>query len=105
MIKNPLLSVVCERDAPRPVLKQNVQTSTTSEIAMLVTILIFAVGLSIQQVAANENIVVHTQYGDVLGYQTDMARVFYGIPFAQPPVGTLRYITYASVFHVEVPFY
>ncbi|CAF3634575.1 unnamed protein product [Rotaria sp. Silwood1] len=36
-------------------------------------------------------VIVHTQYGDVLGYQTDSARVFYGIPFARPPIGTLRW--------------
>lgn len=41
-------------------------------------------------VHADESIIVHTTYGDILGYQTDMARVFYGIPFAQPPVGDLR---------------
>jgi hypothetical protein len=40
---------------------------------------------------AIENIIVHTNYGDVLGYQTDIARVFYGIPFAKPPVDELRY--------------
>ena len=40
--------------------------------------------------AANQPVTVNTEYGDVLGYQTDVARVFYGIPFAQPPVDTLR---------------
>ncbi|CAF1420460.1 unnamed protein product [Adineta ricciae] len=30
-------------------------------------------------------------YGDILGYQTNLSRVFYGIPFAQPPVGPLRW--------------
>ena len=39
---------------------------------------------------ANQPTIVHTKYGDILGYQTDMARVFYGIPFAQPPVSNLR---------------
>ena len=43
-----------------------------------------------QHVDANRTMVVSTQYGDVLGYETALARVFYGIPFAQPPVGTLR---------------
>lgn len=43
-----------------------------------------------QHARANHSVVVHTQYGDVLGYQTDLARVFYSIPFAQPPIGTLR---------------
>ena len=43
-----------------------------------------------QHVRANQSVVVHTQYGNILGYQTDLARVFYGIPFAQPPTDTLR---------------
>ena len=44
----------------------------------------------IQNICGNTPAIVHTQYGDVLGYQTDLARVFYGIPFAEPPVGSLR---------------
>ena len=43
-------------------------------------------------VSADEPTTVRTRYGDVLGYATDMARVFYGIPFARPPVGRLRYV-------------
>ena len=39
---------------------------------------------------ANQPTIVHTDYGDILGYETDLARVFYGIPFAQPPVDKLR---------------
>lgn len=35
-------------------------------------------------------VTVTTQNGDVTGYQTDVARIFYGIPFAQPPVNELR---------------
>ncbi|CAF4442193.1 unnamed protein product, partial [Rotaria magnacalcarata] len=34
---------------------------------------------------------VPTKYGDVLGYATDLGRIFYGIPFAQPPLGSLRW--------------
>lgn len=41
-------------------------------------------------VSANRTITVPTDYGDVLGTETDKARIFYGIPFAQPPVGELR---------------
>jgi Carboxylesterase family len=37
------------------------------------------------------SVIVHTKYGDVEGYETDLTRVFYGIPYAQPPVDTLRY--------------
>lgn len=39
---------------------------------------------------ANEPTIVHTNNGDILGYQTDLARVFYDIPFAQPSVQELR---------------
>jgi hypothetical protein len=45
---------------------------------------------SIQRGDTNEPTIVHTNYGDILGYQTDLARVFYGIPFAQPPINKLR---------------
>mgnify|MGYP002377730234 CR=1 FL=1 len=40
---------------------------------------------------ANEPSIVHTNYGDILGYQTDLARVYRGVPFAQPPINELRY--------------
>jgi hypothetical protein len=43
-----------------------------------------------RNIRANQPVTVNTKYGDVLGYQTDVARVFYAIPFAQPPVNTLR---------------
>jgi acetylcholinesterase/neuroligin len=45
-----------------------------------------------QDICANQSVTVSTKDGDVLGYQTDIARVFYGIPFAKPPVNDLRYI-------------
>jgi len=44
----------------------------------------------VQNGYANEPTIVHTRYGDVLGYQSDLARAFYGIPFAQPPIDKLR---------------
>ena len=53
--------------------------------------LFFLLSLLIPNICANEPVVVHTENGDILGYQTNMSRVFYGIPFAQPPVGPLRY--------------
>ncbi|CAF0724876.1 unnamed protein product [Rotaria sp. Silwood1] len=49
---------------------------------------------SSQDISANRSVIVHTKYGDVLGYETDFGRIFYGIPFAQPPIGPLR--TYAE---------
>ena len=44
---------------------------------------------------STDSIIVKTKYGDVLGYGTAMAQIFYGIPFAQPPVDTLRYRLFA----------
>ncbi|CAF1416020.1 unnamed protein product [Rotaria sordida] len=44
-----------------------------------------------QIISGNEPAIIHTNLGDIQGYETDMARVFYGIPFAQPPVDTLRW--------------
>jgi len=46
----------------------------------------------LENVYANRTIIVSTKYGDVLGVETNMARIFYGIPFAQPPVDDLRYV-------------
>ena len=52
--------------------------------------LILILSFFTQTIDTNESVLVHTQYGDVLGYETDLARIFYGIPFAQPPIGNLR---------------
>jgi hypothetical protein len=57
---------------------------------MIFVNLIFILAFSTQDICAREPVLVHKQYGDVLGYRTDLARVFYGIPFAQPPIGPLR---------------
>ncbi|UJR07891.1 hypothetical protein I4U23_012173 [Adineta vaga] len=40
-------------------------------------------------VSAGKSVIVHTDYGDIQGYKTDLARIFYGISYAQPPVDTL----------------
>ncbi|CAF3202849.1 unnamed protein product [Rotaria socialis] len=45
----------------------------------------------LQNVQGNRTITVPTDYGDILGYETDMARIFYGIPYAQPPLDDLRW--------------
>ena len=55
-------------------------------------------------VHADENIIVHTNYGDILGYQTTMARVFYGIPYAQPPINELRFVIIETIFYLHVIF-
>ena len=56
----------------------------------IVKVIVFAVAYTFLSIHADENIMVHTKYGDVLGSQTDIARIFYGIPFAQPPIHELR---------------
>lgn len=38
---------------------------------------------------ATEPTIVHINYGDVLGYQTELARAFHDIPFAQLPVNRI----------------
>ena len=54
----------------------------------------FAVSLSLWTISdADKSIIVHTNYGDILGFETNIARVFYGIPYAQPPVADLRFET------------
>ena len=66
--------------------------------------LFFILSLLVSNIYANEPVVVHTQYGDILGYETNMSRIFYGIPFAQPPVGPLRY-SYMNLFSIYVCIY
>jgi hypothetical protein len=59
---------------------------------MIGVVLLFTWACFAQHIGADQPVTVTTKYGDVLGYQTNLARVFYGIPFAQPPVNDLRYI-------------
>jgi len=63
---------------------------------MLGAIFLFILVCFVKNISANQAVTVTTKYGDVLGYQTESARVFYGIPFAQPPVNDLRYIRSTS---------
>ncbi|CAF1126239.1 unnamed protein product [Rotaria sordida] len=59
---------------------------------MIIWTLIFLLLVSLSQhISANRSVIVQTKYGDVLGYETDLGRIFYGIPFAQPPIGSLRW--------------
>ncbi len=53
---------------------------------------IAALSFLLENVNANRTIIVSTNYGDVLGTETNLARIFYGIPFAQPPLNDLRYV-------------
>ena len=57
----------------------------------MIALAFIAFGCLLNNVDANRTITVSTNYGDVLGYETNMARIFYAIPFAQPPLGDLRY--------------
>ena len=52
---------------------------------------------------ANQPVTVSTKYGDILGYETSIARVFYGIPFAEPPINDLRYVDASSKNHFDYP--
>ena len=60
------------------------------ELTMLLLFSFLAIASLSPPVHANHTITVSTAYGDVLGYQTDTARIFYGIPFAEPPLNDLR---------------
>jgi Carboxylesterase family len=40
---------------------------------------------------AKASVVISSNDGDILGYQTNVARAFYGVPYTKPPVGDLRY--------------
>ncbi len=58
----------------------------------IIALIFVALSCLLENIDANRTIIVPTSYGDVLGVETDMARIFYGIPFAQPPLGDLRYL-------------
>jgi hypothetical protein len=57
---------------------------------MIGVVLLLVLTCVAQNISGNQTVTVTTQDGDVLGYQTESARVFYGIPFAQPPINDLR---------------
>jgi hypothetical protein len=56
----------------------------------------------LKNIDANQTIIVPTNYGDILGYETDKARIFYGIPFAEPPIGDLRYVIDENVYLISI---
>ncbi|CAF1080494.1 unnamed protein product [Rotaria sordida] len=58
---------------------------------MIGVFLFFILACFTQNIHANRTVTVSTKYGDVVGYETDVARIFYGIPFAQSPVNNLRW--------------
>ena len=53
--------------------------------------LILAAGLAMNAGAATDHPVVRTEQGEVAGIARDGMQVFYGLPFAAPPVGELRW--------------
>jgi hypothetical protein len=57
---------------------------------VFISLIVVILACTLQNGYANEPTIVHTKNGDIIGYQTDLARVFYGIPFAQPSVNNLR---------------
>jgi hypothetical protein len=57
---------------------------------VFISLIVVILACTLQNGYANEPTIVHTENSDILGYQTDLARVFYGILFAQPPVNNLR---------------
>ena len=57
----------------------------------VVVLLSVALNILLKCIHANEPVIVSTKYGDILGYETSKARIFYGIPFAEPPINDLRY--------------
>lgn len=56
-----------------------------------ITFVRFAFFLLCVLIVKTKQQIVHTQDGDIQGYTTDLAKIFYGIPYAQPPVKELRY--------------
>ena len=58
--------------------------------ALILGVLILGLFYPTQCLVDNQTVIVTTKYGDIRGYETGQARVFYGIPFAQPPVKELR---------------
>ena len=62
---------------------------TTRRIQRL-TVALLAASVVMATVDAQGVPVVTTKYGKIRGFYTDEAAIFYGVPYARPPVGTLR---------------
>ena len=59
---------------------------------MKMKVFLLCVGLfALVCAAAAQSLIVNTKYGPVRGISNDMAFNFLGIPYAQPPIGELRW--------------
>ena len=56
--------------------------------------------IMVVQVHQYEAVRRRTRYGWIRGFTTDNANVFLGVPYAQPPERTLRYVTFLSEYFV-----
>ena len=59
-------------------------------LGLVFVIWVYALFDATQCLDENQTVIVTTKDGDIRGYETGRARIFYGIPFAQPPVKELR---------------
>ena len=50
---------------------------------------------------AQEGPVVTTKYGKIRGFYTQSAAIFHGVPFARPPVGSLRSVSVSSFINIS----
>lgn len=55
------------------------------------TLLFFIISICVQLVFAQSNLTVQTAHGSVEGFLQNEVRTFLGIPYAKPPVGSLRW--------------
>ena len=59
----------------------------TNVMCMLLTILVVSLA---DWTVGEEAPEVTTRYGKVRGFYVDNVAIYYGVPFASPPVGSLR---------------
>ena len=57
------------------------------KLSLIILFLVFMVGC-----ARDSSDIVETSYGSIQGYEEDGVSYFLGIPFAEPPIGDLRWI-------------
>ena len=56
------------------------------KLSSIILFLVFMVGC-----ARDSSDIVETSYGSIQGYEEDGVSYFLGIPFAEPPIGDLRW--------------